>query len=120
MTWRRSKLFFLSLAVLLCLSSALSAEVCLTDAEFQELSDNLTLLDQTLTEQSQLIELQGTQLATAQTLIKESEKQIQQAEISYNAALKYYKRQRREVGILGSILGLIVGTVTTIIVVLAS
>jgi septal ring factor EnvC (AmiA/AmiB activator) len=118
MKWRKSSTFCLFAAVLLFLSSVCFSEVCLTDAEFQELSDNLEQLDLTLTEQATLIASQAKQLTTAQVSISLLDKQIAQARDSYNAAEKYWIRQRREVGILGSAIGLIVGVVATIIVVL--
>jgi len=97
-----SKRFSLLLVAFCFLSSALSAEVCLTDGEFLELEQNLTLLDDTLTEQAQ-------QIAQLQALLTISNREIQQVRNSYNEAVTYWRRQRLVAGITAGSLGLAIG-----------
>jgi len=97
-----SKRFSLLLVAFCFLSSALSAEVCLTDGEFLELEQNLTELDNTLTEQAQ-------QIAQLQALLTISNREIQQVKNSFSAAEKYWRRQRLEVAVLAGSGGIVAG-----------
>jgi septal ring factor EnvC (AmiA/AmiB activator) len=61
---------------LLLLSPTLSAEVCLTDDEFQELTTIFETLENTLATQSLELQTLQTQLATAETRLAESQNSI--------------------------------------------
>ena len=95
MKWTKSKLCWLSLALLLFLSPALYSEVRLTDEEFQELEQILTTLDdQSIARGRELRMLKsrlsmaqasliGSQIATdeARRLSKEVSKSYQEREV---------------------------------------
>jgi ribonuclease PH len=97
------------LLVLLCLSSVLYSEVCLTDAEFTELEGNLSDLDRILTEQAQ-------QIQQLQALLTVSNNQIAQAKNSYSEAVIYWQKQRLVAAITAGSLGLCAGIISMIFI----
>ena len=109
MKWINSKRIFLLLAGFLFLSSALFSEVCLTDAEAQELSDNLTQLETTLIQQEQQLTRQAKQLTAARHLITISEREILSLKVSYKEAEKYWQKRKIEAVVLTGSCGILLG-----------
>ncbi len=114
-----SKLFLASLVVLLLSLSAISAEVCLTDAEADELDQILLELKTRSTQQlTQLqtlggsLKLSRSELKRTQELLLTSGQALERAQSSYNADKAYWWQRERELKtttILASIAAAAVG-----------
>ncbi len=106
MICQKSKLFLLLLAALLLLSSAISAEVCLTDAEADELdqimvelSENSTQYQAELRTQGQALRLSVIESKTVRMQLMASEQASEQAESSYKEDAIYWRQRERELKI---------------------
>ena len=99
---------------LLLLSPTLSAEVCLTDDEFQELTTIFTTLENTLATQSLELQTLQTQLATAETRLADSQNSIETLKLTYNELKASWQEQRREAiktAVIASLISAIAGFV---------
>lgn len=115
MIW--SKRSFLLLAVLLFLSSVYSwGEVCLTDAEWEELDSILTTLATASTElETQLTRVQAL-LTTARESLAISRQETVSAKLSLSEAVKSWQRQRLETGIVAGSAGVVFGVVVALLI----
>ncbi len=106
MKCQRSRWFWVLSLALLFLSSAISAEVCLTDAEADELDQILVeLAERSEQQQAELVTL-GTSfrlsvidLKTVGLKLTTSEQALEQAESSYKEDAIYWRRRERELKI---------------------
>jgi len=106
----------LLLLSLLLLSPTLSAEVCLTDEEFEELQQIFVRLGNRLDEQETTIETLQTQLETAESALESSQSEIETtnqtlAELknSYDRLLSGHVRNLVITAVISAALGLLGG-----------
>jgi hypothetical protein len=94
MVWRYGKRFALLLVLFWQLSSLhLSADVCLTDAEFQELQTIFSRLETLSIEQEARLTQLETQLETAETSLTTSTTEIEKLRILLSERDKYWQTQ---------------------------
>ena len=111
---------FLLLSVLLLLLSSLhlSAEVCLTDAEFQELTTIFENWDNRINERETLIANLETQLATAteqqenlQSLIEMKDQTLNELNISFDALKREQTIKVVKTAVVASLISAIAGLI---------
>jgi t-SNARE complex subunit (syntaxin) len=117
MVWRYGKRFALLLVLFWQLSSLhLSADVCLTDAEFQELQTIFSRLETLSIEQEARLTQLETQLETAETSLTTSTTEIEKLRILLSERDKYWQTRMQEqrtkavtVGVITALISVIVG-----------
>jgi len=114
---------FALLLLLFSLSSllTLSAEVCLSDDEFQELTTIFETLENTLTQQNSEYETLQTQFEIAETRLAESQNSIEMLKLTYNELKISWQEQRREAiktaviaSLISAVVGFIIGVSLTL------
>jgi chromosome segregation ATPase len=119
MVWRYGKRFALLLVLFWQLSSLhLSADVCLTDAEFQELQTIFSRLETLSIEQEARLTQLETQLETAETSLTTSTTEIEKLRILLSERDRYWQTQMQEqkanailAGLMAGLSGLVIGLI---------
>ena len=101
---------------LLLLSPTLSAEVCLTDDEFQELTTIIESWENRIDEREKKITLLETQLATAserqensQEIINQKDQTLNELNISFDALMRDQRIKVVKTAVVASLISAVVG-----------